>query len=597
MFAGVGISLALLGTFAVDLYTPLGVAAWAPYLILISATVTWHSRPITLAITILSCLLAAIGGILSPPGEMLPIVNRTLGIGLLLLCGLLCTHQVNMFEGWQREKTAHQQQVDRYRSLVRAIPQVVWTTDAQGNVVEDSLSWREFSGQSREQYLGWGWLTALHPDDRERTRDIWSRSVAQRIIYETEYRLRWRDGSYRHVLVRGVPVLELDGRIREWVGTCTDITDRKKTEDALHRSESLLRAVIEGTTDAVFVKDTQGRYLLINTAGANLVGKTVAAILGQNDTALFSPDTAQGIMAHDQLLMKSRQIQTFEEEGEAAGVRRVYLATKGPYLDGHGNLLGLVGISRDISERKQIAKLLAQHAADLARSNADLEQFAYAASHDLQEPLRMISSYLELLAQRYQGQLDGTAQRWMTYAVDGAAHMRRLISDLLDYSRVGRLGRPFTTTDCGQTLRTVLSNLQRLIAETGAVVEMDALPVLQADPSQLTQLFQNLLENAIKYRSDHPPRLRVAAQRQQSGWLFSVKDNGIGIAPEYAERIFLIFQRLHTRAEYPGTGIGLAICQRIVERHGGRIWVESQVGQGATFYFLLPVESEDSHAA
>ena len=240
------------------------------------------------------------------------------------------------------------------------------------------------------------------------------------------------------------------------------------------------------------------------------------------------------------------------------------------------------------SARKRAEEALKVTTQELARSNRDLEQFAYVASHDLQEPLRMVTSYVQLLAKRYKGKLDADADDFIHFAEDGAVRMWKLINDLLTYSRVGTHGKELEPTNCETALLQTLDNLKVAVEENQALVTHDALPTLTADNLQLIQLFQNLIGNAIKFRGDEPPRIHVSASRNGNGWIFSVRDNGIGIAPEYAKRIFIIFQRLHSREKYAGTGIGLSICQRIVERHGGHIWVESELGKGATFYFTLP---------
>jgi light-regulated signal transduction histidine kinase (bacteriophytochrome)/CheY-like chemotaxis protein len=226
---------------------------------------------------------------------------------------------------------------------------------------------------------------------------------------------------------------------------------------------------------------------------------------------------------------------------------------------------------------------------ELARSNAELEQFAYVASHDLQEPLRMVASYVQLLERRYQDQLDQNARDFIAYAVDGTVRMQELIQALLSYSRIGTRAKEFHLTDCNSTLDRALENLRLAIAETEAVVTHDPLPELMADSIQLTQLFQNLLSNAIKFRSDRPPAIHISAVQKEESWLFSVQDNGIGMETRHSDRIFAIFQRLHSRTKYPGSGIGLAISKKIVERHGGQIWVESTPGEGTTFYFTIPV--------
>jgi PAS domain S-box-containing protein len=241
----------------------------------------------------------------------------------------------------------------------------------------------------------------------------------------------------------------------------------------------------------------------------------------------------------------------------------------------------------DITERKQVEARLMGAMADLERSNKDLEQFAYVASHDLQEPLRMVASYTQLLAQHYEGRLDEKAKKFMDYAVDGAVRMQRLINDLLTYSRITTQGKPLETTDTHALLGEAISNLATLIAEKQAIITNDDLPTVRADASQLMLVFQNLISNAVKFQGENVPHIHVSARDSGREWVFAVRDNGIGIEKQYADRVFVIFQRLHTRQEYPGTGIGLAVCKRIVERHGGRIWFESEPSKGSTFFFTM----------
>ena len=226
---------------------------------------------------------------------------------------------------------------------------------------------------------------------------------------------------------------------------------------------------------------------------------------------------------------------------------------------------------------------------DLARSNDDLEQFAYAASHDLQEPLRTITSYIGLIRDRYADALDDNAREFIHYAVDGAERMRTLIDDLLDYSRVETQGRPFQPVNCNRVAEYVLAALNQTVEQSSAVVECSRLPVINGDESQLSRLFQNLIGNALKFRGDTDPHIRVWAELQDDEWVFAVQDNGIGIAPEHRMGVFGMFTRLHSRSRYEGTGIGLALCSKIAQRHGGRIWVDSEVGRGSTFRFNIPV--------
>jgi light-regulated signal transduction histidine kinase (bacteriophytochrome) len=247
----------------------------------------------------------------------------------------------------------------------------------------------------------------------------------------------------------------------------------------------------------------------------------------------------------------------------------------------------------DISERKRSEQALARYARDLRRSNEQLEQFAYVASHDLQEPLRMITSYLQLLEARYTEHLDDDAREFIGYAVDGASRMKSLINDLLMYSRVGRGEREFATVSMDAALADARRNLQMMIEENNAEITHDPLPEVYGDAVPLSQLLQNLISNAIKFRSEAPPAIHIGVTQHSDEWMFSVRDNGIGMEPQYLERIFIIFQRLHNKQKYSGTGIGLAISKKVVEHHGGRIWAESAPGQGTTFFFTLPRKRED----
>ncbi len=264
----------------------------------------------------------------------------------------------------------------------------------------------------------------------------------------------------------------------------------------------------------------------------------------------------------------------------------LWLMAKKFSILGHNNLL----LAKDITERKKVEKALHQSVTDLKRSNDELEQFAYVASHDLQEPLRMVSSYVQLLSRRYSGKLDADADDFIGYAVDGANRMQMLINDLLTFSRVGTQGKPIEPTNCETVLDQVLTNLKIDIEDNDVMITHDPLPTIMADGSQLTQLLQNLVSNAIKFQGEEPPRIHISAEQKGEEWEFSVTDNGIGIKPEFFERIFVIFQRLHNREKYSGTGIGLAVCKKIVEQHGGQIWVESVSGEGTTFIFTMPIE-------
>ena len=798
-----------------------------------------------------------------------------------MIAGLMCvaveiTAQIEARGAIERSAKALARSERRFRSLVEATSQMVWTTTPAGEVVEDSPSWRAFTGQSYDEWKGYGWLNAVHPDDRPRAEEAWRAAVAEKRQYEIEYRVRRPDGSYADTLARGTPILSDAGEIEEWIGLNFDITDRLRAEASSRESERRLRLaleagrmgtweydlvtgvvhwspaiermhgipagsfpgtfeasqadlhpddrawvlstveqniqsgvehqllyriirpdgavrwlevfgtfvhgasgkpirlmgvcsdvterveseearnalriqrMLEGISDSFGVYDRNWTVLFANEAATAMGGMKPADIIGKNLWEV-APE-AVGTRIHRELtrVLETGQPATFEEYyapfdrcfdihaypvpdigiavytrditarrnehalqarlvrygelradvGSALSLRhdirsmlqaccqaivdtlhvsfaRIWLvddagqtlelnASAGKYTHidgGHARVPvgelkigriaaerrphltndvlndpwvgdpewakregmvafagyplvvndGLVGVMATFAtealpedtlvalgsvgdaiaqgvERRKAELALEERARDLARSNADLEQFAYVASHDLQEPLRMVASYVQLIERRYNAKLDDAAREFIGFAVEGVTRMRRLIEDLLAYSRVGTRGRAPEPVDVAKTVATAEKNLEQAIADSAAEITKDPLPSdLPADEGQLTQVFQNLIGNAIKFRREEPPRVHIGARREGADWVFSVRDNGIGIEREYFDRIFVIFQRLNPREIYPGTGIGLAITKKIVERHGGRIWVDSTLGVGSTISFTLPV--------
>jgi PAS domain S-box-containing protein len=372
-----------------------------------------------------------------------------------------------------------------------------------------------------------------------------------------------------------------------------DITERKQAEEKVQRSEAMLRAVLDQMPSGVTVRDGQsGALLLSNARSREIMGALVDTANQFAQYRGFHPD-GRPYQAEDWPLSRSMAtgevVHTEEVVYERNDGTHITLSiNSAPVRDLQGQIVMAVGVFDDITERKHAEEELRRTLEELKFSNAELEQFAYVASHDLQEPLRMVSSYMQLLARRYQGKLDQDADEFIAFAVDGAKRMQNLINDLLTFSRVGTRGKALISTSAEDALEEAMSNLQIAIEESRASITHAALPQVKGDPTQLVQLFQNLLSNAIKFRGLEPPRIHVGVRQEGDEWIVSVCDNGIGIDAKFADRIFVIFQRLHDRNSYPGTGIGLAICKRIIQRHGGRIWVESEPGQGATFYFTLP---------
>lgn len=361
-------------------------------------------------------------------------------------------------------------------------------------------------------------------------------------------------------------------------------------------AEEKYRNLFDNASDAIITTDVEDNVTSWNRSAEKIFGWTAQEVMGKNLTHLIVPPDLQA--ARDKIVrdtVSGRVVSGIDVVRRRKDGKEVDVSlTVSPIRDINQDIIGISDVVRDITERKQAEEKLKQTMEELVRSNKELEQFAYVASHDLQEPLRMVVSYLQLIEKRYKAKLDADADEFIGYAVDGATRMQKLINDLLAYSRVGTHGKPMEPTDCELIFDQAVSNVEIAITESKAVVTHDPLPAVMADGGQLLQLFQNLIANAVKFRGGKPPVIHVGVKRNKNEWLFSVRDNGIGIDMQYAERIFGIFQRLHGRNEYPGSGIGLAVCKKIVERHGGRISVESEPGKGSTFYFTIPIRRGES---
>ena len=375
------------------------------------------------------------------------------------------------------------------------------------------------------------------------------------------------------------------------------VVGRLQAERALRESEERYRLLAENVTDVIWTMDMDLRYTYISPSVERMRGYSVDEAMAQSLADALCPGSLEvALQAYEEeLAIEEKEpkdllrTRTMELQQKCKDGSTIWVEVTITFLhNADGQPVGILGVSRDTSEHRRAEEERERLIHELERSNAELQQFAYVASHDLQEPLRMVASYTQLLEKRYKGNLDADADEFIAYAVDGALRMQEIIQSLLYFSRVGSQGNPLQLTESESAFKQAMANMKLAIDESGAEMTHDPLPQVKADETQLIQLFQNLLANAIKFRRKEQPRIHVSAKQDENESLFSVSDNGIGLNPEYFDRIFVIFQRLHGREEYSGTGIGLSICKRIVERHGGRIWVESQPGEGSTFYFTIP---------
>jgi len=498
----------------------------------------------------------------------------------------------------KRAEEALRESEEKFRELFDCAPVAYHELDLDGVVRRVNQAECSLLGYRASEILGrpiWEFVAAAEWDACRQA--IRSRLLGQTPTKPVQRRFIRSDGAELCIEIHPSLVRDAAGGIVGVRSALVDVTERKRAEEALRESEEKFRELFDGAPVAYHELDLNGVVVGVNQAECTLLGYTASEILGRSAWEFLN--AADQDAGHEAVRRKLSgktskepvQYRFIRSDGAGLWVE-VYSSL---VRNAAGETVGLRTAILDITERKRMAEDLKAQAENLARSNTELERFAYVASHDLQEPLRMVASFTQLLARRYSGRLDEKADEYIHYAVDGAKRMQELINDLLAYSRVNTKDLELRPTDSEAAVRAALENLKAAIAESGAVVEWDPpLPVLKADALQLGQLFQNLIGNAIKFHGPEPPRIRISVAGDGAYWLFSVRDNGIGIDPRYADRIFQIFQRLHGRSEYPGTGIGLAVCQKVVERHGGRIWVESQPGAGADFRFTLPKPPTES---
>lgn len=543
----------------------------------------------------------------------------------------------------------------RFRGAVTAVSSLIWTNDALGHMAGEQPGWSTFTGQTHEQYQGYGWSDAVHPDDAQRTVDAWQEAVAERRMFIFEHRVRRHDGVYRLFAIRAAPVFDDSGEIREWVGVHTDITDERRlveeraealanehrareTAEILNRvgrlfsteldPQVLTQTITDLATQLVGAEFGSLFHNVIDNSGESYLLYTISGVPKEHfskfpmprNTKVFAPTFAgEKIVRSDDITKDSRYGHNAPYYGMPQGHLPVRSYLAAPVVSRSGMVLGglffghqeigmfnaqheelLAGLAaqaaialdnaRLFTESRRAQDALTQANEQLQRANADLEQFAYSASHDLREPLRTVTVLNQLLQKRYAPQLGDEGSELLGLSIEAAQRMDGLLTSLLAYTHAAVADTENAPLVAGKVIfEQAVANLRNFIVESNAVIDCGPLPDLRIHEVFLLQLFQNLLSNALKYRSERPPFIQVRAENLESEWKISVQDNGIGIDPAYAEQIFGLFKRLHSTAEYAGSGIGLALCQKIVQRYNGTMWVESEgIGKGSVFFFTLP---------
>jgi PAS domain S-box-containing protein len=490
---------------------------------------------------------------------------------------------------------------EQLHSYLEAASQAIVAVDARGRIQLANGRTVEMFGYTREELLGEN-LEMLLP---ERYRGS---HAGHRAEYFIEPRVRTmgigldlvgrrKDGTEFPVEIGLGYARSAEGM--QALGMISDATERKRIENQLVRAnaelrvrEALTRSYLEAVSQPIVAVGSDGKIQLVNRHLGKMFGYSPEELLGQGLETLLPERYRQSHMMQRGEYFDAPRVRAMGIGMDLVGQRKD--GTEFPVEIGLGHVQTeagtlVLGLVIDITERKRVESELARVNTELTRSNSELAQFAYVASHDLQEPLRMITGYLQLLERRYKTQLNDEAREFIDYAVDGAVRMKNLIQDLLRLSRAGTQSMNFREVEISSLIEAACANLQVALEESGAEMTVDPLPKLTVDAGLLTQVFQNLIGNALKFRTAGvPPHIHVGAAEAPGGWVFSVRDNGIGIEPQHYERIFRIFERLHGADQYGGSGVGLAITQRIVERHGGRVWVESKAGEGSTFYFSIP---------
>jgi PAS domain S-box-containing protein len=485
------------------------------------------------------------------------------------------------------EEKVHQNKI-RFETLAHLVNDVVFEWFAKPDItlrhgVRKAFGYPEDIVDNGHQW----WKDKIHPDDLPRVGAVFERVMNEgQDVWSIEYRFRKADSTFAYVIDHGkVLAKDTSGRPEHILGAMIDITQRRQEEEKL----SFLATLVDSTDDAVFSVDFSGMITSWNRGAQRMYGYTAAEMINRSSSVLLVQGFEEKKCLVDQAIQNGVGIKRDEaliktKIGEIIETS----ATISPVRNSQNEIIGCCVVARDITEYKKASEKIEKLAANLSRSNEELKAFAYLASHDLREPLRTVSSFLTLVKNNPLVSFDSKTLEYINFAVEGVTRMKRLVDTLLEYSTAEHSSFHFRPVDCDLIVNQVRHSLKVVIEETRAEIIVENLPTINGDDLQLTQLFQNLISNAIKYSGEKSPRIRVGATPTEVGWQFFISDRGIGIDPKFKNQIFNVFKRLHSRREYPGAGLGLAICKKIVERHGGQIWFESGANSGTTFFFSIP---------
>jgi PAS domain S-box-containing protein len=472
-------------------------------------------------------------------------------------------------------------------AIVDSSDDAIISEDLNGIVRSWNRGAQELFGYKAEEIIGQHISLLAPPDSADETATILNHIARGERVDHHETKQKTKDGRILTVSLSVSPIVDAAGRVVAAAKVARDMTEQKR----LVQLQERLAAIVESSEDAIVSKDLTGTIQSWNKGAEQLFGYTADEVIGKSITIVIPPDRLHEELDILNRLKRGERVEPFDtirrhKDGSLLNIS----LTVSPVRDAQGRVVGASKVARNITERKRQEKALQEANKALTQSNEDLEQFAYSASHDLQEPLRTASAFSDLLQMKFGGKLGREGDEFIRYIVDASTRMQQLLHDLRSFAKASKLTQDqVPSIDAGEVLRRTISNLTTVINDSNATITHGELPIVAIHEFQLEQLFQNIISNAIRYRSETAPVIRIDAKCSDSTCTFSIRDNGIGIDPQYKEQIFGIFERLHTTADYSGTGMGLAICQRIVERLGGRIWVESELGRGSTFYFTLPM--------